>query len=113
MITREIVAHTPYTLIPNITIPDSIRWTLTRDGKFSAKSAWQALRVSYPIVPWAKSVWFPHHVPRWAFNVWIAFMGRLSTEDRLRSWGLGTDAGCLLCLNGMESHEQLFFAPLF
>ncbi|KAG5530688.1 hypothetical protein RHGRI_025600 [Rhododendron griersonianum] len=44
MATSKIVAQTPPTLIPNIAIPDSVRWILTKDGKFSANSAWQALR---------------------------------------------------------------------
>ncbi|KAG5565583.1 hypothetical protein RHGRI_001484 [Rhododendron griersonianum] len=110
VVTREIVAQTPSTLVPNTTTSDSVHWTLTRDGQFSAISAWQALRVSYPTVPWAGSVWFPHHVPRWAFIVWIAFLGRLSTMDILCSWGLGTTASCSLCLNGVETHEHLFFS---
>ncbi|KAF7140753.1 hypothetical protein RHSIM_Rhsim06G0134100 [Rhododendron simsii] len=55
-------------------------WILTKDGKFFANSAWQALRLALPKVPWAKSVWFPHHVPRWAFIECIAFMGRLSEQ---------------------------------
>ncbi|XP_058198571.1 uncharacterized protein LOC131314096 [Rhododendron vialii] len=113
MATREIVARTPPTLIPNIAILDSVRWILTKDGKFSANSAWQALRAALPMVPWAKSVWFPHHVPRWAFIEWITFMGCLSTKDRLLSWGMGIDANCVLCLGAMESHEHLFFERPF
>ncbi|XP_058216810.1 uncharacterized protein LOC131327682 [Rhododendron vialii] len=30
--------------------------------------------------------------------------------DRLGSWGLGTTAGCRLCLNDVETHEHLFFS---
>lgn len=40
---------------------------------------------------------------------WIAFLGRLSTGDRLAIWGVTTDTSCVLCSNGRESHDHLFF----
>lgn len=48
-------------------------------------------------------------VSRWAFIEWLAILGRLSTKDRLQSWGFTIDNVCLLCQGGEESHEHLFF----
>ncbi|XP_058202835.1 uncharacterized protein LOC131317295 [Rhododendron vialii] len=30
--------------------------------------------------------------------------------DRFGRWGMGTTVGCSLCLNGVETHEHLFFS---
>lgn len=95
-ITKEIMAGTSPSLIPNTEVSDSVRWSLNGSGKFSLKSAWNALRTVYPEVSWAKGVWFSHNVPRWAFIEWLTFLGRLSTKDRLLSWGLGVNATCTL-----------------
>ncbi|KAI8532530.1 hypothetical protein RHMOL_Rhmol11G0220700 [Rhododendron molle] len=53
---------------------------------------------------WAKIVWFSHNVPRWAFIEWLAFWGRLSTKDRLRSWDLLGDTTCCFCDAQVWSH---------
>lgn len=105
-VAREIIASTPSSLIPNTSVPDSVRWMLTGNGKFSA---WQAVRVVQPVVPRAKCVWLVHHVPHWAFIEWAAFLGRLSTRDILLHWGMGADDVCCLCQKEVESHEHLFF----
>ena len=36
-------------------------------------------------------------------------LGRLPSRDRLISWGLSVPANCVLCANGSESHNHLFF----
>ncbi|KAI8567999.1 hypothetical protein RHMOL_Rhmol02G0164200 [Rhododendron molle] len=84
-ITKEIVSNFDPSLIPNVSVPDCVRWTLCKYG-------------------------FSHHVPRWAFIEWLALLGRLSTKDRLYSWGVVSDQRCVLCQVENESHEHLFFA---
>lgn len=39
---------------------------------------------------------------------WAALLGRLSTKDRLRSWGLLNDSSCVLCNGDLESRSHLF-----
>ncbi|KAI8570743.1 hypothetical protein RHMOL_Rhmol01G0060200 [Rhododendron molle] len=60
-ITRQIVASTELSLMANPLVPDSVRWLLY---KYTTKSAWNALRTKFLVVPWSKCVWFSSHVPR-------------------------------------------------
>ncbi|CAL9235577.1 unnamed protein product [Arabidopsis halleri] len=76
---------------------------------FSSKETWEQLRTHSPLVPWNKVVWFKEAVPRFSFITWLAMKGRLPTKDRLRSWGLTLPAACVLCSNGIENHDHLFF----
>lgn len=32
-----------------------------------------------------------HHTPRWSFIQWLVFKGRLSTTNKLGSWGISVD----------------------
>lgn len=64
-VTKEIIEHTPSSLVPNSTQEDSVVWTLNCQG-FSVKSAFEAVRNIHPTVGWWQVVWFKFHVPRWA-----------------------------------------------
>ncbi|XP_020880631.1 uncharacterized protein LOC110228240 [Arabidopsis lyrata subsp. lyrata] len=76
---------------------------------FSSKETWEQLRTHSPLVSWSKVVWFKEAVPRFSFITWLAFKGRLPTKYRLRGWGLNIPAACVLCSNGLETHNHLFF----
>lgn len=80
-VTKEIIEHTPSSLVPNSTQEDSVVWTLNSQG-FSVKSAFEAARNIHPAVGWWQVVWFKFHVPRWAIIQWLAIKGQLSTKDR-------------------------------
>uniref|UniRef100_A0A1J3EJP2 LINE-1 retrotransposable element ORF2 protein n=1 Tax=Noccaea caerulescens TaxID=107243 RepID=A0A1J3EJP2_NOCCA len=82
-------------------------------GSFSSKSTWSQLRVSGPIVAWYKTIWFKEAIPRCSFIAWLVYLARLPTRDRLIRWGLNVQPGCVLCSNGSESHEHLFFECSF
>ncbi|KAL1223760.1 hypothetical protein V5N11_020313 [Cardamine amara subsp. amara] len=53
------------------------------------------------------------HVPRFSFATWLALRNRLPTRDRLRGWGMDVPSSCLLCSNGLETHDHLFFSCPF
>ncbi|XP_023633691.1 uncharacterized protein LOC111829244 [Capsella rubella] len=80
---------------------------------FSSKETWEQLRIHSPLVPWADVIWFKEHVPRFSFVSWLALIARLPTRDRLRRWGMNTPASCVLCSNGEENHNHLFFECTF
>ncbi|KAI8560676.1 hypothetical protein RHMOL_Rhmol04G0275900 [Rhododendron molle] len=109
----EIIRETPIDFFPNPSSSDKVVWTLTKDGIFTAKSAWEACRHRNAFQPWHTLVWFGQAVPRWSFIAWIAILGRLSTKDRLVSWGMEVSPQCSLCQNGVESHTHLFFECCF
>lgn len=100
-------------MLLNTTGEDSVQWTLHPSGSFTTKTAWEAIRVKVPIVPWHKVIWCSHYVPRWAIIEWIALLGRLPTKDKLHAWGVISDDGCDLCGLGQETHGHLFFSCAF
>lgn len=105
----EIINNIAATPLPFETNEDRVVWTLSPLGIFAAKSAWLVLRTRASEVPWHAIVWHKGSVPRWAFILWVAIWGRLATRDRLRTWGVTLDSGCVLCDGGIESHNHLFF----
>lgn len=77
--------------------------------KFSSKGTWNFIRQVSPTVPWSKLIWFKEEIPRCTFVTWLAIQARLPTRDRLVSWGMNVPAACPLCLDGLETHDHLFF----
>ena len=55
-VAQERIADTPPNFLLEITNTDGMSWvlTLTADEEYSAKSAWNAIRKGYAIVPWYK-----------------------------------------------------------
>lgn len=106
---KEIVDGTARDLVPKMDREDQVVWTLNSNGKYCAKSAWLAIRTTNSEVVWCPLVWFNKHVLRWSFILWVALLGRLSTKDRLQSWGIAMDSNCVLCHGGVEDHNHLFF----
>ncbi|XP_058216740.1 uncharacterized protein LOC131327608 [Rhododendron vialii] len=110
--TQFIIEHTPADFKPICDRLDSVVWIPHLAG-FTVSSAWEAIRLKFPIQPWSSIVWYSKNVPHWAFILWLVVLHRLSTKDRLLSWGMNVEDGCVLCNNGQESHEHLFFHCVF
>ncbi|KAJ6897578.1 hypothetical protein NC652_024398 [Populus alba x Populus x berolinensis] len=70
---------------PRTHLADHCKWQGHPSGKFTIDSAWNFLRDSRPTDTIYHLIWFPEHIPRQAFILWIASMGRLHTMDRLLS----------------------------
>lgn len=84
-------------------------WLPHLSGCYSVKSAWEVIRTKFPSPIWARTVWQSKVVPRWSFVLWLAVENRLSTRDRLVSWGMNVDTSWFLCSTDAESHSHLFF----
>nr|GEY38103.1 hypothetical protein [Tanacetum cinerariifolium] len=85
---------------------------------FSVKCAWEVLRPRGNEVAWNNTVWFPHAIPRHAFNLWLIMRKCLKTQDKIRYWDVdaATDLNqlrCSLCGTQSDSHEHLFFECKF
>lgn len=57
--------------------------------------------------------WFTESIPRASFIMWLVFLGRLPTKDRLRRWGMNISESCVFCSSHQESHGHFFFACSF
>lgn len=78
-------------------------------GNFSSARTWNHLHPAGPTVLWYSQIWFKERIPKLAFMAWLTVKDRLTTSDRLISWNILVPASCLLCLNGDESRDHLFF----
>ena len=47
--------------------------------------------------------------PREAFITWLALRDRLSTNERIVSWGISCDILCVLCRACIENRDHIFF----
>ena len=84
-------------------------WGGHPSGKFTISSAWEKLRKKNPVNPNNNLIWYPGHIPRQAFILWLAARGRLQTLDRLQRTGITSATNCILCNSHPETHEHLFF----
>nr|GEX10433.1 reverse transcriptase domain, reverse transcriptase zinc-binding domain protein [Tanacetum cinerariifolium] len=101
-------------------IDDIILWR-DRDGvlrPFSVACSWDTIHSRADIVNWYNVVWFPHCISRHAIHMWLVFLQKLMTQDRLRQWDVGPSIDlnllrCPLCNLVPDSHDHLFFECVF
>jgi hypothetical protein len=87
--------------------PDTISWTLTADGKYSASSAYHAQFVgSHPRFV-AQKIWNASAKPKCKLFAWLALHGNLLTADMLVVRGWPHDSACRLCLSALETATHL------
>lgn len=77
--------------------------------RFSSSYVYHSLLPQTPDVPWFPLIWNKRGIPKHQTLAWLMLLNRSPTRDRLLSWGLQTDPHCLLCDQGNESRDHLFF----
>ncbi|XP_018461346.2 uncharacterized protein LOC108832354 [Raphanus sativus] len=78
-------------------------------SKFSTRHTWNILRTRSEECNWSKGIWFSYATPKFAFLAWLANHNRLSTGDRMMSWGGNSNVGCSFCDVEMETRNHIFF----
>ncbi|KAG7560036.1 Reverse transcriptase zinc-binding domain, partial [Arabidopsis thaliana x Arabidopsis arenosa] len=97
----------------DVTGNDIPLWRKKNDAfksKFYSKDTWHLIRQVKPKCSWYKGVWFPNSTPKHAFITWIAINNRLATGDRLIKWNASSNGSCVLCGQGVETRDHLFFS---
>ncbi|PWA61796.1 reverse transcriptase domain, Reverse transcriptase zinc-binding domain protein [Artemisia annua] len=72
---------------------------ITNSGEkvnLSISKVWNDWNGSNVTVPWLKVIWFSHGTPKHSI-LWLAVLGRLTTQDRLLKWYPGKPVICPLC----------------
>ncbi|KAJ9535485.1 hypothetical protein OSB04_un001384 [Centaurea solstitialis] len=95
---------------------DSVCWmeNSSKMADFSVQVVWKTLEGDLPLVPWAHAVWFKGCIPKHSFCLWVAFHGRLPTQDRIALWKHEPpDMLCVFCRLVPDSHAHLFFQCRF
>ncbi|XP_024016245.1 uncharacterized protein LOC112089728 [Eutrema salsugineum] len=92
---------------------DVAKWK-ARDGNYKAKfvtrDTWYQIRTAKPSVNWYKGVWFSQSTPKYTFMSWLAFQNRLATGERIATWNINANTGCVLCNEPIETRNHLFFS---
>jgi hypothetical protein len=86
---------------------DSITWNLTTDGKYSAKSAYEAQFWGRINQPHLEQVWKIRADGKVQFFLWLLLQNRKWTAKRLRTRGLAHDDHCSLCDQAFETASHL------
>lgn len=66
-----------------------------------------------PNVPLYRLIWIKRGIPKHQTLSWLMLLNRSPTKDHLLSSGLQTDPQYLLCSQGNESRDHLFFTHSF
>ncbi|KAL4385159.1 hypothetical protein GQ457_15G001640 [Hibiscus cannabinus] len=74
---------------------------------------WDAIRFRKERVLWHKLIWHAFHIPKHSIVVWMAILNRLPTRDRLSSFGMQVEIGCVLCGRKQETRDHIFFDCVF
>ncbi|XP_074288080.1 uncharacterized protein LOC141613238 [Silene latifolia] len=88
------------------------QWSATQ-GEYQVSSGYQWLMGQQQAVQWYPMVWSRTIIPRHAFIGWLVMQERLITRDRLLSFGVITEAECVICSNQTETHAHLIYECMF
>ncbi|XP_074283457.1 uncharacterized protein LOC141608004 [Silene latifolia] len=84
-------------------------WGVQPTG-YTPSGCYEWLRNTSPPVCWNKVVWTKWVLPKHQFMGWLVGHEALNIVDKLISYGMDVDAGCLLCGQANESLNHLYFA---
>ena len=88
---------------------DTITWTLTSNGNYTAKSAYMAQFIGANPCSFVNIVWKTWAPPKCTFFAWLAVQNRLWTSDRLALRGWPHQPTCQLCRCQPETARHLLF----
>ncbi|XP_062089424.1 uncharacterized protein LOC133795956 [Humulus lupulus] len=74
------------------------------------KVYWKLKRYDYSVkLSWTRVVWSEENIPKHSFIIWLAYINRLRTRRRLYQFGVIEDSSCLICGQGEEDINHIFF----
>lgn len=88
---------------------DRVVWRSNTSGKFSHRTANQAIRKKKPTVNWHRLVWDKWIVLKHQFFAWQVCSNILQTQDKLAKKRILQQSGCCICDQGRENSKHSFF----
>lgn len=92
---------------------DCFKWNLVSNGIFTIASLYENVRLRSRKVTWHRMVWTGLAPQKCRFILWMLMHDRLKTKQFLIQRGMVVDSSCLLCANGVEDCQHLFFSCTF
>ncbi|XP_056687940.1 uncharacterized protein [Spinacia oleracea] len=80
---------------------------------YSVKQVYEKIAGTKRRVHWDKVVWNRLTNPKHRFIGWLAMQSRLQTTSKLARIGVSQTAHCLICSQGDETHQHLFFQCVY
>ncbi|GKV09536.1 hypothetical protein SLEP1_g21022 [Rubroshorea leprosula] len=96
-------------LYPKKRDKDTVIWIPSTSRTYTTGRTWHWIKSKQSKVPWHRLVWFSRQIPKHSFISWLAILDRLTTKARQKKWSPNIDDTCVLCNNGSETVEHLFF----
>lgn len=93
--------------------PDTIKWTLTTDGSYSARSVYDVQFPPRTPQPNLMKVWKCRAEGKVNFHVWLVLQNRTWTADRLRARGWDHNPKCCFCDQTIECVFHLYLQCSF
>jgi hypothetical protein len=87
---------------------DTIVWSLTSDGQYSAKSAYSMQFEGKTRCLAAAQTWKTKAPPKCKFFLWLMLKDRIWTAARLQRRGWPNEYFCQMCFRNLETTEHLF-----
>ncbi|KAL0295868.1 UNVERIFIED_CONTAM: hypothetical protein Scaly_3085000 [Sesamum calycinum] len=87
----------------NINQPDCLHWKLSKDGAFTTKSTWNAIRNHQQSQPIYRSLWSKLIIPNISVFAWRLIQNWIPVEERLKKKGITLVSKCRCC----ESEETI------
>ncbi|XP_074314064.1 uncharacterized protein LOC141649268 [Silene latifolia] len=84
-------------------------WTQDDKG-YSIRSGYEWSRKRGTICDWHKTIWSSWAIPKQSVITWLCMHKALNVRDKLKRIGYCDDDSCVLCGNGTETHDHLFFS---
>ncbi|XP_074318800.1 uncharacterized protein LOC141655630 [Silene latifolia] len=75
---------------------------------YNIKSGYYQLQGGHPFVVWHKDVWNAWCVPKHSIISWLIHHESLNTQEKLFRLQICESNACVLCENGLETHQHLF-----
>ena len=97
----------------NEATPDTITWTMSSSGIYSASSAYHAQFLGSISTNMKRTVWKVWAPPKCKFFAWLIIQNRVWTADRLKRRGWPNCDVCPLCKQTEESAAHLMFQCRF
>lgn len=94
-------------------VEDSLVWNWSKDGVYSARSAYRNLFAGKTVEPLARQIWGSRAPGKCKFFAWLAANDRCWTADRLERRGLPHPSRCPLCDLEPETLAHLLLGCVF
>lgn len=90
--------------------PEEIIWTIEENGKFSLKSAYNAISgFDVNPFPWVDKIWFKGCICKHSLCAWMIFRGCLETNNFLAQ----CDTCCVFCSCTWETTDHILINCLY